>query len=383
MAVGACLALAGWMPASGMAGSFYAQTNLVTDKQALAPAPFTDPHLVNPWGVSYSSGSAFWVSDNGTGLATLYNTSGTPQGLVVTIPGFGGAQGNPTGNVLNPTAGSSSFNGDSFLFVSEDGTISGWRGALGTNAEVLQTGADANVYKGAALGSTGGHAYLYAANFRAGTIDVLKDDPATPSLPGSFTDPGLPAGYAPFGIQEIGGKVYVTYALQDMDGHDDVHGPGHGFVDVFGTDGVFLQRLISQGPLNSPWGLALAPSGFGPFGGDLLVGNFGDSKVNAFDPTTGTFLGTLSDAHGNPLVLTAGASSVGLWGLIFGNGGDGGDPNTLYFTSGINDEADGLFGQVEAVTAVPEPASIALLALGGMGLAGYAWRRKLLLLSVA
>jgi uncharacterized protein (TIGR03118 family) len=355
-AIGFCLLLVGLIPGQVLAGPFYVQTNLVTSNQMLAAAPVTDTNLINPWGISHSSTGPFWVSDNGTGLSTLYNSSGTPQSLVVTIPGAG----NPTGNVFNPTASSGSFNKDAFLFVSEDGTISGWRFALGTSAETLQTADTANVYKGAAIASKGGHTYLYSANFRAGTIDVMKGDSTAPTLAGSFTDPNLPSGYAPFGIQAINGKIYVTYAVQDSAKHDDVAGAGNGLVSVFDTDGNFLQRLVSNGPLNSPWGLALAPAGFGKFGGDLLVGNFGDSTINAFDPATGNFLGALSDKNGNPLVLTAGSDQKGLWGLIFGNGGNGGNSDTLYFTSGINDESDGLFGKIT----VPEPGSLWLVVIG-------------------
>ena len=225
------------------AATLFDQINLVTNNQAANPAQITDPNLVNPWGISISSTSPFWVSDNGTGVTTLYNvnpiTNATSKiGLEVTIPGAG----NPTGQVFN-TNNSTSFNRDLFLFVSEDGTISGWRGALGTTAETLQVGFDANVYKGATEATISGNSYLYAANFRSGRIDVLKGTAATPDLAGNFTDPNTPAGYAPFNIQNLGDKLYVTYAMQDANKLDDVAGAGHGIVSVFDTQGNLLGRV--------------------------------------------------------------------------------------------------------------------------------------------
>ena len=256
-------------------------TNLVTDDQSVNAAQLTDPHLKNAWGISHSSGSPFWVSSNGAGLAVLYNVDPTTNitsklGLEVTIPGAG----NVTGQAFNGTA--AAFNADVFLFVSEDGTISGWRGALGTAAETLQLASAANVYKGTTQVMVGGHAYLLSANFRAGTIDVLKGDAAAPELAGKFTDPNLPSGFAPFNVQVLGGKIYVAYAQQDAAKHDDVAGAGHGFVTEFDTNGNFLRRIATQSTLDSPWGLAIAPASFGALAGDLLVGNFGDGRINAF-----------------------------------------------------------------------------------------------------
>jgi len=337
----------------------YGQTNLVSNIPGLAAN--TDANLKNPWGISMSSSSPFWVSDNGAGKATLYNSTGTPQGLVVTIPGVGGNPSTPTGQVFNSTA---SFNGDVFIFATEDGTLTGWRGALGTNAEVLSLG-NGGVFKGLANGASAGFQYLYAADFHNNQIVVFPGTGA-PALAGNFTDPGIPAGFAPFNIQNIGGLLYVTYAMQDATKHDDVPGAGNGFVSIFGTDGSFVKRLVTQGPLNSPWGVALAPASFGPAGGDLLVGNFGDGLINAFDPTTGVLIGTLADLGGVNL------HNDGLWALTFGNGGNGGSPGSLYLTAGLNNEADGLFARIDAV---PEPSTRMLIA-GGLILLAMTQRRS-------
>ena len=353
-----------WIVSTCEAQNSYDQHNLVSDIPGLAV--HTDPNLVNPWGIASSSGSPFWVSDNGTGLSTLYNTSGTPQGLVVTIPPAGG--GTPTGVVFNSSA-ASSFNGDLFIFATEGGTIDGWRGALGTSAETLFDNSPTDaVYKGIALGTSGANSYIYATDFHNNMITVFPSAGA-PSLTGNFTDPNLPAGYAPFNIQNVNGSLLVTYALQDAAKHDDVAGAGNGFVDRFDLNGNFMQRLVSNGPLNSPWGLAIAPASFGAFGNDLLVGNFGDGHINAFDPSSGAFLGTLDDLSGssNPLTIE------GLWGLRFGNGGNGGDPGTLYFAAGIPGpdmvEDHGLFG---SITVPDNGATFSLMLRGLVGLAFYA-----------
>ncbi len=319
----------------------FKQTNLVSDIPGNAAV--TDPNLVNPWGISYSPTSPFWVSDNGTGLATLYTTTGTPVPLVVTIPNPSGGSSAPTGQVFNATSG---FNGDAFIFATEGGTVDGWRGALGTNAETLfnQSSAGA-VYKGIEITTTASGTYLLTTDFHNNSITVFPSSGAPP-LTGHFVDPNLPAGYAPFNIQEINGQLYVTYAKQDAAGHDDVAGPGNGLVSVFDLNGNFVKRLISNGALNSPWGLAVAPAGWSTVGGDLLVGNFGDGRINAYT-LNGTFAGTL-----------AGISNNGLWGLKFGNGGNGGNPNSLYLTAGLNDEADGLFARVDPT---PEPSTFSLI----------------------
>jgi uncharacterized protein (TIGR03118 family) len=284
------------------------------------------------------------------------------QGVVVSIPAPGGGAGAPSGEVFNPTG--ANFGGAHFLFSTEDGTIAAWSGGSTASLAVDNSGAG-SVYKGLALASSGGNSYLYATDFHNDAVDVFNSSFSQVSLGGNFTDPTLPAGYAPFGIQASGGLLYVTYALQDPEKHDNLNCPGCGFVDVYDTNGNFVQRLVSMGALNAPWGLALAPGNFGKFSGDLLVGNFGDGTINAFDPATGALVGTLDGTNGLPIVID------GLWGLDFGNGAHGAATNSLYFTAGINDEADGLFGFV----ATPEPGTLTLLGTGFVSLIGYGWRR--------
>jgi uncharacterized protein (TIGR03118 family) len=342
-------------------------TNLVTDDQTAHAAQITDPSLKNAWGLSASPTSPFWVSDNGTGVTTLYTVNPLTQlttkgALVVTIPGAG----NVTGQVYNPGSG---FNADRFLFVSEDGTVSGWRGALGTTAEVLAIGSADNVYKGTALGTIGSDSYLYAANFRSGNIDVFKGSAAAPALAGAFVDPGMPSGYAPFNIQNLGGKLYVTYAQQDGAKTDEVAGAGLGFVSAFDLSGNFLGRIGSGGSLDAPWGLAIAPDSFGDFAGALLVGNFGDGRINAFDLATDAFLGQVLDDADNPLSID------GLWALSVGNDGSGGSSSRLYFTAGPDDESHGLFGVLTALS-IPEPGT-GTLVLAALAAAGVTRRRRI------
>ena len=350
------LSLASSASAKKKKKSFYQQTNLVSDIPGLAAQ--TDPHLVNPWGMALSDTSPFWVSDNGTGVATLYNGTGQPfpvgSPLVVTIPGS-----TPTGQVFNPqtinptstdflvTDGSKS--GPSFfIFATEDGTISGWNPSvpafLSTTAILaVDNSASDAVYKGLALGRTPAGSFLYAANFHAGSIDVFDKDFKPASLAGSFSDPDIPDDFAPFNIQNLGNQLYVTYAKQDADKRDDVAGEGNGFVNVFDTSGNFIRRIASRGKLNSPWGLALAPAGFGKFSHDFLVGNFGDGRINAFDLSTDTFRGQLRDSKGKPITID------GLWALTFGKDGQNNGPtNILFFTAGIDEEQHGLFGSLKA-----------------------------------
>jgi uncharacterized protein (TIGR03118 family) len=237
--------------------------------------------------------------------------------------------------VYNGTGG---FMGDTFIFATEDGTISGWSSGASATLRVDHSTAGA-VYKGLAIGSAGSTNYIYATNFVGGTVEVFDTTYAAASLgAGAFVDPTLPAGFNPFGIQVLGGKVYVTYAERVGTDTDETSGPGLGYVSVFNTDGTFVQRLISQGALNAPWGLALAPASFGAFGNALLVGNFGDGHINAYNASTGALMGALTDANGQAVSID------GLWGITFGNGGSAGGANQLYFTAGPQAEAHGLFG---------------------------------------
>jgi uncharacterized protein (TIGR03118 family) len=327
-------------------------TNLVTDDQSENPALITDPNLKNAWGVSFPPSGPLWVSAADSSRSMLYSidpvtNAPTKIGLEVSIAG------NPTGQVFNRN--SAALNGDAFIFASEDGSISGWRGALGTTAEILQPASADNIYKGLATADVGDHTYLYAADFHGGEIDVVKGDAGAPDLAGNFTDPTLPDGYAPFNVQTIGDRVYITYALQNDEGDEEVPGVGFGFVNVFDTEGNFISRIGSDGLLNAPWGLALGPSSFGDFAGDLFVGNFGDGRINIFDLATNTFIGQLLDIHGDPIAID------GLWALTPGNNGGAGSADRLYFTAGPDEESHGLVG---VLNPVPEPATLTLFATG-------------------
>jgi len=319
---------------------FYEQHNLVSD--GAESADLVDPALVNAWGLVASATSPWWVADNGTGLSTLYNgNTGAKVVLTVSVPGA------PTGVVFNSgpsfvvTSGTKS-GPARFIFASEDGTISGWNPAVAATQAVVgaDNSAGGAVYKGLALASTAAGDRLYATNFHAGTVDVF--DAGFHQVLGGFTDADLPPGYAPFGIRLLGGTIYVTYALQDADKHDDVAGEGHGFVNAFDTEGHRLRRVASRGRLNSPWGLALAPADFGAVSGGLLVGNFGDGHINGFDPHRGL----LHAADGRPIAID------GLWALAFGNGAAAGPTNALFFTAGPFGEQHGLFGKL-VVTSPP------------------------------
>jgi uncharacterized protein (TIGR03118 family) len=316
----------------------YSLTNLQSDIPGLAA--HVDPNLVNPWGMAVPSATGpIWVSDNGTGVSTLYNQAdGTALSLVVTIPTSARNKdgGNPTGVVFN---GTTSFkvtkNGNSlparFIFVSEDGSISGWNSTLdGTHAIIAvdngtNLGSKRAIYKGATLGVANGHNFLYVTNFHTGRVETY-DENFHQVNPSGFADGTLPAGYAPFGIRNFNSEIFVTYALQDSKGEDDVAGPGNGFVNVFDTSGNFLRRLVSNGKLNAPWGLALVE-------GELWIGNFGDGTINNYDPMTGAFLETISKADATPVQID------GLWDLLPLSAG-------VYFTAGIADEAHGLFGLI-------------------------------------
>jgi uncharacterized protein (TIGR03118 family) len=351
------LALAVALAATGAASHAVqvSVTNLVSDDPAANPAPITDPGLVNGWGLSHGPAGPFWVSSNGGGTAVVYGVNPATQattkiGLTVAIPGAG----NVTGQVFN-AAGAGQFNGNAFLFVSEDGTVSGWRSSLGTTAETL--GASNAIYKGAAYATVGGNAYLYAADFGHGSIDVLKGNAGAGNLAGSFTDAALPAGYVPFNVQNLDNSLFVTYALREGDSTDETAGAGLGFVDRYDLQGNLLGRVASGGTLDAPWGLAIAPAAFGDLAGALLVGNFGDGRIGAYDLATDAFLGQLAGTDGQPLAID------GLWALGVGNDGAAGSTQALYFTAGPSDESHGLFGVMQAV-AVPEPKASMLFAAG-------------------
>ncbi|MDE3065949.1 MAG: TIGR03118 family protein [Verrucomicrobiota bacterium] len=332
------------------AQSAYTQHNLVSDVPGLAD--ITDTNLLNPWGIAFSATGPFRISDNHSGLSTVYDGTGTPQSLVVAIPppAGGAPPAAPTGIVFNNTTNFivASNAAAKFIFATEDGTLSAW--ASGTDAVLkVDNSASSAIYKGLALGSANGSNYLYATDFHDGKVDVFDEEFNPVAWPGAFTDTNIPAGFAPFGIQTIGTNVFVTYAKQDANAEDDVAGPGYGYVDIYDTGGNLVKRFISNGALNSPWGMAVAPANFGLFAGQLLIGNFGDGTINAFDPASGTLVSTLKDTNGAPIAID------GLWGLKFGNGGSGGDTNTLYFTAGIAAggavEDHGLFGSLSV--AVP------------------------------
>ncbi len=341
--------------------SSYAQTNLVSD--GAVAAPHTDKKLINPWGVAFSPGGPFWISDNNSGFSTLYDNQGVPQSLIVTIPPPAGAPGpaTPTGMVANATAnfavnGSPAF----FIFSTEDGTISAWTGGNNAVLEVnnpnFNSGTDP-VYKGLALLTNGTGNFLLATNFRNARIDVFDSTFKPTALAGNFTDPTLPAGFAPFGVHVLNNnQVYVTYAMQDAPKHDPVNAPGNGFVSLFDANGNFVRRVISQGQLNSPWGTVIASANFGQFSNDLLIGNFGDGTINAFDPTMGNFLGTLKDSNGNALV------NGSLWELVFDPTGQTGAKDTLYFSAGLVNEGDGLFGAIAVAQTQPTGASFSISA---------------------
>lgn len=370
----------------------YVQRNLVSD--GFVPAEHTDPNLVNAWGMARLATSPWWISDNGASVTTLYDGEGVAQfgtpPLVVRITGAGGGPGAPDGAVANPTSSFAvSARGASgparFLFASEDGTISGWNPGVppptppDTRSTETIVAVDHSspdplggaVYKGLAIASTPAGDRLYATDFRQGRVDVFDGTFAPVAMPGAFVDPGIPDGFAPFGIQALGDTVYVTYARQDATRHDDVAGKHLGFVSAFATDGTFLRRVASGGKLDSPWGVALAPaSGFGRFGGKLLVGNFGDGHIIGYrldgrrdegdeaDDDKGHGDGEAeADDHGGAggQYLTGAFGRItiqGLWGIGFGNDAAAGPSSALFFAAGPGEESHGLFGRIDFV---PDP----------------------------
>jgi len=351
----------------------YAETDLVankpqlTDKNGIVHTPkFVDANLVNAWGIAESATSPFWVSDNGSGKATLYNTAGQPQPLVVSIPAPGGGSGTPTGAAFNGDPNAFKISGVAstdcttrvtqaarFLFATEDGTIVGWNQSVnppehcvvgkGSTYGIIavDNSAGGAVYKGLAIATKGNDTFLYATDFHGGRVEAYHTDFKAAF---EFTDPKLPGSYAPFNVVPIDVRgtieLFVTFAVQNSEGHDDVAGEGHGIVDVFDLTGQMLRRFAQHGQLNSPWGVALTPAGFGTLGGALWIGNFGNGHINAFNLQTGELLDKVRTPKGQALVID------GLWAIRFGNGGNGGLANTLYFTAGPNDEKDGLFGSL-------------------------------------
>lgn len=334
-------------------------TNLVGSDPTVA-ADQTDPNLVNPWGISDSPTGPFWISDNGSGFTSIYSV--TPSGVTlnaipaVTIavpPGQMPGTASPTGQVFNSFASEGAFtlqdgSPATFLFATEDGTISGWNEQAGTQSILAVNEADnpadggeaqglGAVYKGLAIAQGDKGPVLFAANFRHGTVDMYDKNF---DLTKSFTDPNLPAGVAPFNVQVLDGNLFVTFAKQEAAKHDDVAGAGNGFVDEFSLSGKLIQRVASNGPLDSPWGLAIAPQSFGKLAGDLLVGNFGDGTIDAYNLKNDQFQGQLTGSNGKPVVIGD------LWAITPGNGGSGGSANTLYFTAGIQNEAHGVFGSI-------------------------------------
>ncbi|HEY4294915.1 MAG TPA: TIGR03118 family protein [Paraburkholderia sp.] len=344
------VALTGLVACGGSSSSISAQsftsTMLVSDGSVAAA--HTDPNLKNAWGVAFNPKGFVWVADNATSLATLYDGNGVPQSLVVSIPNGINGPANPTGIVFNGTTDFTVSQGGKsgvgvFIFAGEGGTITAWSPAVAPTAALLMfdNGNSGAVYKGLALASNGGANFLYATDFHNNRIDVFDRSFAKVPMPGKFQDTALPAGFAPFGIQAIGAKLFVTYAKQDATAHDNVGGAGLGFVDVYDTAGNLMQRFASGEPLNAPWGITQAPANFGRFSGDLLIGNFGDGKINAFDPASGQLLGTINLPNGSTF------AQDGLWGIAFGNGLSNQPVNTLFFAAGPHDEANGVYGRID------------------------------------
>jgi uncharacterized protein (TIGR03118 family) len=332
----------------------YRVENLVSDGSVAAD--HTDPNLINAWGMAFNPTAFAWVADEGTGNATLYDGQGNPQPLVVAIPSAAGAgtPGTPTGIVFSGLANFAVREGtgtpavSQFIFASLDGTISGWAPSVNPTNAILAVNNSASgaIYTGLALAGNGDANLLYAADFHNAKIDVFNETFQPVTLSGSFQDSEIPEGFAPFGIQNLNGNLYVTYAMQDENAEQDVPGPGLGFVNVFDANGNLIRRVASRGPLNAPWGLAIAPADFGRFSNRLLVGNFGDGWINAYDVATGEFIDQLRGENGEPIRIE------GLWGMAFGNGVLQQPSNVLFFTAGPGEGSGGLYGRIEAASAM-------------------------------
>ncbi len=339
-------------PAAGAPATGFVATHLVSNVNT-ASNPYSssnaDTHLVNAWGIAFNPQGFVWVANNGTSTSTLYDGNGVPQSLVVAIPPGAAGSANPTGIVFNASssfvvtqAGVSA--ASAFIFVGEAGTISAWSPTVNMNNAVrlVDGAAQGKVYKGLAIASQAGAPRLYATDFHNGRVDVFDANFAPVVSAGAFIDANLPAGYAPFGIQAIGSQIVVSYARQDAQARNEVAGAGLGAVDVFDTAGALVARLIGPGgKLDAPWGMALAPAGFGQFSNDLLVGNLGDGGINAFNPTTGALVGTLADSNGTAIAID------GLWGLAFGNGINSQPTTTLFYAAGPAGGTNGVYGRID------------------------------------
>jgi uncharacterized protein (TIGR03118 family) len=329
------------LPAGATAASdnVYSVTNLVSDVSGQAPN--TDSNLKNAWGLTSTAGSPWWVADNGADVSTIYRADGTTARAPVQVSSA------PTGAVSNSSSNFVISNGvtsapATFIFSTEEGQILAWASAVSGNAAMVEASSSDAIYKGLAIAGD----RLYATDFHHGRVDVFDGSFQPVNSSGAFVDPGIPSGYAPFGIQNVNGNIVVTYAKQDANREDDVKGQGLGFVDMFSTTGTFLGRIATHGQLNAPWGIAMAPANFGRFGGDLLIGNFGDGEISAYEPQLdGSFELVGQMRTGSHQVL----SIDGLWALQFGKGAANNGPiTTLFFTAGPNDESHGLFGTITA-----------------------------------
>ncbi|HEX4599586.1 MAG TPA: TIGR03118 family protein [Burkholderiaceae bacterium] len=329
-------------------------TALVSD--GVITAAHTDSNLQNAWGLAAAPGGPFWVADNNSNKSTLYDGNGNLQSLVVTIPAGTNGAANPTGQVYNGTADfvittSTGSAPAQFIFSGEGGTITAWSQTVSASAATIayDDGAGGAVYKGLAMANNGTANLLFATDLHNAKIDVFDTHFHKTTTAGGFADPMIPAGFAPFGIQQLNNQLYVTYAMQDATAHDEQLGAGLGYVNVFDANGNLVKRFASGGVLNAPWGIALAPAGFGPASGDLLIGNFGDGTIDRFDPNSGMALGPVSLASGKQLAVP------GLWALAFGNGAASQPTTSLFYTAGPNNQTDGVFGRIDAVTGSSPP----------------------------
>jgi uncharacterized protein (TIGR03118 family) len=358
---------------AGQTSTGFADTALVSDKLGVvATTTKIDANLSNPWGVAIAPGLPFWVADNNSNLSTLYSGTGAIETAAitgtnevgVTIPASAaGVPANPTGQVYNGGGGfliptSAGQESSLFIFDGEGGTIAAWANGSGATAvtaydDGVANGANHAVYKGLALGTVNGASFLYATDLHNNKVDVFDTNFTKPAaMQGKFIDPTMPAGFVPFGIVAVNGQLYVSFTKQDAAKHDETTGAGLGYVDVFDLSGNFVSRFASAGVLNAPWGMAVAPAGFGSLAGDLLIGNFGDGKINVFAPN-GTALATSM----GPLTVTNGGTITipGLWSLVFGNGDSDKPVTTLFYTAGFADQTDGVFGSIAVTTATPPP----------------------------